>query len=95
MVEEYPESAEIWLQYGRALRVTDVGDGCVEAFRKALEVDPSFVPAYTNLASLKTYRFTAAEVEQMERQLASPTLPAVTVVAVISSLSGSTATCPL
>ena len=41
MVEEYPESAEIWLQYGRALRVTDVGDGCVEAFRKALEVDPS------------------------------------------------------
>src|SRR5438132_4285845 len=76
MVEEYPESAEIWLQYGRALRVTDVGDGCVEAFRKALEVDPSFVPAYTNLASLKTYRFTAAEVEQMERQLASPALPA-------------------
>src|SRR5947209_12922588 len=76
MSEDYPNSPEVWLQYGRALRGTDLNAHCVGAFHKALELDPSFVAAYTNLASLKTYRFSAPEIERMERQLASPHLPA-------------------
>jgi len=74
LIEQFPLWPEGWLFYGSALR--DVGQHaeCVDAYHRALELDPAVSGVYASLASLKVYRFTAAEIEQMENQLKDPRL---------------------
>lgn len=74
LVEEYPTLPDVWLHYAHALRGLGSNDQCVAAYRKALELSPSLIAAYSHLASLKTYRFTAVEIAQMEAQLGRPDL---------------------
>jgi tetratricopeptide (TPR) repeat protein len=64
--EQYPASAEVWLQYSHALRNVGIQDECIAAIRKAIELLPSLTAAYGSLADLKVYRFTNAEIERME-----------------------------
>lgn len=72
LAEEYPQSAEIWLEYAHALRSAGFGRECVAAYHKSLQLSPSSIAAYSHLANLKTYRFTQAEMSQMEILLARP-----------------------
>lgn len=69
LIEQFPQWAEGWLYYGGALRDIGKQDECVEAFHRALELDQALSGGYASLASLKVYRFTAAEIAQMERLL--------------------------
>jgi hypothetical protein len=76
LTTDFPSSPEIWVQYGHALRAAGSTDACIVAFRRAIELAPSLSSGYLHLADLKTYRFTTAEIAQMEQRLATPGSPA-------------------
>lgn len=76
LTEENPRSADAWLEYAHALRSAGLGDECVAAYRKTLEFTSTSIPAYSHLAGLKTYRFSAAEIAQMESLITVPGLSA-------------------
>lgn len=72
---DYPHRAEWWLRLGHALRGIGQLDECIEAYRQALAIRPSFGAAWWTLADLKTFRFGDAEIGEMESHLASADLP--------------------
>jgi tetratricopeptide (TPR) repeat protein len=66
LAEDFPESPDIWLRYGQALRDEGFQEECVAAFHKTLALAPDFVSAWGSLADLKVYRFTPEEISRME-----------------------------
>jgi len=68
-----PEEAKLHLHYGLLLRDQGEQAAAVDAFRRALVMDPGMTEAYRNLADLKTVRLTAADREAMQSLAA--TLP--------------------
>jgi tetratricopeptide (TPR) repeat protein len=76
ILEDYPEEPDCWLRYGHALRGIGSTGEAVAAYRKAIALDPSFGRAYWGLENLKTFRFSADDVAQMEAQLGRTDLPA-------------------
>ena len=69
LTEQYPTSPEAWLHYAHSLRNTGSQEQSISAFHRALELSPSMTGAYLSLADMKVYRFTEAEIENMEEQL--------------------------
>ncbi len=76
LVEDYPESADMWLRYGHALRDEGYQEECVAAFQKTLALAPATSAAWGSLADLKVYKFTPAEIERMDAASANPALSA-------------------
>jgi tetratricopeptide (TPR) repeat protein len=70
LADAYPASPEIWLNYADSLRMAGRPDQCVTACRKALELAPRLGGIYPRLANLKGYRFTAHDIEWLEKRLA-------------------------
>jgi tetratricopeptide (TPR) repeat protein len=68
----YPRQSKVWLGYGHVLRTAGRQQECVAAYRRSLELAPQTGEAWWSLANLKTVRFTATDIEAMERQLARP-----------------------
>jgi tetratricopeptide (TPR) repeat protein len=69
LLAEYPKNAKVWLSYGHVLKTAGRQDDCIEAYRRAIKLDPGFGEAYWSLANLKTFRFTSEELEQMHAQV--------------------------
>ncbi|MDH5323396.1 MAG: sulfotransferase [Gammaproteobacteria bacterium] len=59
---------------GHLLKTLGQTDEGIAAYRKAIEQRPNFGEVYWSLANLKTFRFTADEVADMERRLADEPL---------------------
>jgi tetratricopeptide (TPR) repeat protein len=74
--EEFPNSPDVWLNYGDTWRSTGHFDQCIAAYHKALELAPTLSAGYPRLVELKFYRFTMADIEWMEKQLNVPGLSA-------------------
>jgi tetratricopeptide (TPR) repeat protein len=74
ILDEYPDNARIWLSYGHALKTAGNQARAIDAYRRALQLDPAFGEAWWSLANLKTVRFDAEDVKQMRRQLQRPQL---------------------
>ncbi len=74
LVKQFPVSPEMWLSYGDSLGLAGYPDRCVAAYRRTLELAPRLTAVYPRLANLKGYRFTASDIEWLERQLASSSL---------------------
>jgi len=72
---EQPE--DLHLSIAHALKTMGRQGEAVESYRAAAAVRPNFGDAYWSLANLKTYRFDAAELAQMQAQLASPSATVV------------------
>ena len=66
---ENPGRAESWINYGHALRAVGSQEKSVAAYRKAIEIRPSFGMAYWSLANMKTVRFNDADIDAMHEQL--------------------------
>ena len=64
----YPEQPKIWMSYGHALKTKGREEDSIAAYRKSVELQPSLGEAYWSLANLKTFRFTAADLDAMRRQ---------------------------
>ena len=66
-----PGCAHLHLLLGHSLKAVGRQREAIAAYRAAAAVRPSFGDAYWSLANLKTYRFTAREVESMRTQEAA------------------------
>jgi len=86
ILARHSREPDCWLRYGHVLRAAGARDRCIEAYRKAMQLDPGFGRMYWALASLKTYRFTNPEIGQMEGQLARDDLPTDDRIAILFSL---------
>ena len=71
---EFPNNAKIWLSYGHALKTAGMQARAIDAYRKALQLEPAFGEAWWSLANLKTVRFDADDVQLMRGQLQLPQL---------------------
>ncbi len=72
LLAEYPDNAKVWLSYGHVLKTEGRTADCVDAYRRSITLHPAFGEAYWSLANLKTFRFTEADLWEMEAQLNSP-----------------------
>jgi len=78
LTQDYPDCAGFWLGLASTLRsVGGYRDECAAAFQKAAALCPWNGKIWWNLASLKTFRFSAQEIQLMESQLANPTISAL------------------
>src|SRR6185503_6764355 len=68
-VDENPQHAIVWIDYGHALRATGQHEKSVAAYRKALELCPSSGKAYWALANMKTAAFSHTDISAMQQQL--------------------------
>ena len=69
LAHENPARADSWMTFGHALRAAGRQEGAIAAYRKAIELQPTLGLAYSNLAHLKTFRFSEAETAAMEQRL--------------------------
>ena len=70
LVREFPDDAQVWLQYGHALRVAGAQSEAIDAYRRCVALEPGFGEAWFALGNLKTLRLTADDVAAMRLQLA-------------------------
>ncbi len=74
VLAEYPNQAKVWMSLGHALKTAGRNAESIEAYAKSIEKSQQLGEAYWSLANLKTFRFTADQVQAMRAQLASGTL---------------------
>lgn len=74
LLAEQPDNANLWLNYGNALRTAGGGQRAVAAYRKCIELLPGYGEAWFSLANLKTFRFSEADLVAMRAQLAQADL---------------------
>jgi predicted Zn-dependent protease len=72
LLKETPESPDVNLWLGHALKTVGHLEDAIAAYRRAAGLRPDFGDAYWSLANLKTYRFLDAEVERMRAEEHSP-----------------------
>jgi predicted Zn-dependent protease len=70
LLAEYPRNPRVWMSFGHALKTAGEPERAIAAYRRALAMDPAFGEVWWSLANLKTFRFTDADVAQMEGALA-------------------------
>ncbi len=70
VLANYPSNPRIWMAYGDALKTAGRTDDGIAAYRRSLQLAPGFGEAWWSLANLKTFRFSATDVEAMQSQLA-------------------------
>lgn len=76
LTEEHPEHAPFWVRYAFVLRGLGRLDECIAACLRVIELEPASGTAWWNLADLKTYRFSEAEIARMEAAIATPDIAA-------------------
>jgi predicted Zn-dependent protease len=62
-------AASLWMNYGHELKAAGRSRDSVSAYRTSIALAPSSGAAYWSLANLKTFRFSAAELDAMRAQL--------------------------
>ena len=70
VLAEYAGHPKVWMSYGHALKSAGRTPEAIRAYKRALELAPQLGEAWFSLANLKTFRFSAADVAQMEQQAA-------------------------
>lgn len=74
VLERAPKQPKVWMSYAHMLKtVARLEDG-IAAYRKAIELRQTLGEAWWSLANLKTVEFSSADVQAMERALATPGL---------------------
>jgi tetratricopeptide (TPR) repeat protein len=73
VLTEYPDNWQVWLLLGHAQKTVGDFSAAIASYQRAYSERPDFGDAYWSLANTKTYRFSDAELEQIEsyRQQAS------------------------
>jgi tetratricopeptide (TPR) repeat protein len=70
VLAQYPSQARIWMSYGHALKTSGRTAEGIAAYRRTIELEPRFGEAWWSLANLKTFRFSAQDIEGLRAQLA-------------------------
>jgi tetratricopeptide (TPR) repeat protein len=72
LLREVPAQPKLWMSYGHALKTVGRRADGEAAYRRGVELQPSFGEAWWSLANLKTFRFDDADVATMAREAAAP-----------------------
>ncbi|MFT5141055.1 MAG: tetratricopeptide (TPR) repeat protein [Lysobacterales bacterium] len=73
-IELRPYHPAAYVGMGHLLKTLGRQQEGIDAYRKAIEQRPNFGEVYWSLANLKTFRFTDAEIQDMDRRLAEQSL---------------------
>ena len=73
-IAEDQNNAGFHLQLGHALKATGEIEQAISAYQKAYQITPSYGDAFWSLANTKTYRFSEAEIKQMQTHRANENL---------------------
>ena len=73
MLRDMPQSWDVPLWMGHALKTVGLVPEAIESYRAAAQARPDFGDAYWSLANLKLYRFTDDEIARMRTEEAAPT----------------------
>lgn len=65
ILRDQPDQPRLWLSYGHALKTAGRTAEAIDAYRRAIALNPQFGDAYWSLANLKTFRFEPREIEAM------------------------------
>ena len=69
LLQDHPTQPLGWMSYGHALKTVGRTGDSIGAYRRSIELLPRLGEAWWSLANLKTFRFTAADIEAMRTQL--------------------------
>jgi tetratricopeptide (TPR) repeat protein len=69
LAEPGSRNSRLWMSYGHALKTAGLRERAVAAYRRSLELEPSFGEVWWSLANLKTVRFGDEDVATMRKQL--------------------------
>lgn len=69
LLRDTPKHAGTWMSYGHALKTVGRQDDGIAAYRRSIAIEPGLGVSYFSLANLKTFKFSDAEMSQMEAQL--------------------------
>ncbi|MFT4633623.1 MAG: tetratricopeptide (TPR) repeat protein [Saprospiraceae bacterium] len=72
VIKAMPNAPELHLLRGHALKTIDRTTDAIASYQRAYRARPEFGDAYWSLANLKTYRFSATEIQAMQWQLDRP-----------------------
>ncbi len=72
LLKDMPQSPDVNLWLGHALKTVGRVPDAIDAYRTAAGARPDFGDAYWSLANLKTYRFLDVEIERMRAEELSP-----------------------
>jgi predicted Zn-dependent protease len=70
LVGLHPRSPDIWIKFGWTSKSVGQSEQAIEAFRRAIEFRPAYGEAYWSLADLKSFHFSAEEIQAMQGHLA-------------------------
>ena len=68
-LREFPQQPRIWMSYGHSLKTAARSTEAIDAYRRAIALQPTLGEAYWSLANLKTVCFSAADVTAMRSAL--------------------------
>ena len=69
-----PNRPRVWMSYGHILKTVGRTEEGIDAYRRAIELNPTLGEAWWSLANLKTVRFEDADISAMEEALNRPGL---------------------
>jgi hypothetical protein len=69
MLREKPDKPGIWMNLANALKTVGRTDDAVLALKRATKLKPTLGQAYWSLANFKSYKFTPADIAQMQQAL--------------------------
>ena len=69
ILTEYPHQAKVWVTLGHVQKTAGRQEAAIQAYRRALELEPGMGEAYFSLANLKTFRFEPRDVAAMQAAL--------------------------
>ena len=72
VLRELPDDPTTHVSKGHALKTLGQDQAAIASYQKATQINPPMGDAWFSLSNLKTYRFTAAEIEVMENAIAHP-----------------------
>jgi tetratricopeptide (TPR) repeat protein len=76
VLREYPQQSKVWMSYGHSLKTSGSLTEAIDAYRRAIAIDPDLGEAYWSLANLKTFRFAEADLAAIRAALARQNLRA-------------------
>ena len=74
LLDVRPHEPKLWMSYGHILKTVGQQPDSVDAYRRALAIQPTLGEAWWSLANLKTVRFDDADVDAMTSALEAPDL---------------------
>ena len=74
ILAQTPNQPRVWMSYGHMLKTVGRQAEGVDAYRKAIALNPNLGEAWFSLANLKTVRFNETDIAAMRQALAKPGL---------------------